>query len=173
MNEQIEAIKKFEQYLVPLRIVFPRSFNNFSSQINSIKQSADKSFNANKQRSESVNVTFNLSTFLYRQKIILHGYERKKLKYIPKVCLNFVLSSYVRKEQITILCAFNFIVLKIIFECGEQLRKLAFKWKSDDIDSKSLKKIQKISNQFSKDLINSSKYVLNQIKKNAQTFSVI
>ena len=40
------------------------------------------------------------------------------------------------------------------------MRKLAFKWKSDGIDSKIMKKIQKIANQFSKDIIESTKYAL-------------
>lgn len=44
-----------------------------------------------------------------------------------------------------------------MFECGEQLRKLAFKWKTDGMDSKDMKRIQKISNQFSKDILDSSR----------------
>jgi hypothetical protein len=72
MNEQIEAIKEFENFLIPLRIVYSLS-----------TQYQNKGNN-----SES---SFSLRTFLHRQKLLLHGYESKMLKYIPKVKLNFII----------------------------------------------------------------------------------
>ena len=61
MNDQIEAIEKFEHHLSPLRVVYPK---------------------ASKLKNSS---TFSLKEFLYRQKFFLHGFEERRLKYIPKV----------------------------------------------------------------------------------------
>lgn len=60
MNEQINAILSFENFLKPLRIIF-----------------------ANESEEDRV---FTLNAFLIRQRYFLHGYESRNLKYIPKVC---------------------------------------------------------------------------------------
>ncbi|VDI12359.1 protein tyrosine phosphatase domain-containing protein 1 [Mytilus galloprovincialis] len=56
---QMEVIREFEQYLKPFRIIF------------SIAGTDSREFS--------------LQQFLNRQKHILHGYEARKLKYVPKV----------------------------------------------------------------------------------------
>ncbi|XP_052085009.1 protein tyrosine phosphatase domain-containing protein 1-like [Mytilus californianus] len=56
---QMEVIREFEQYLKPFRIIF------------SIAGTDSREFS--------------LQQFLNRQKQILHGYEARKLKYVPKV----------------------------------------------------------------------------------------
>ena len=68
MNEQINAIKEFESYLMPLRLVYSKTFESdlFDT-------------------GETNKTNFNLRTYLQRQRLLLHGYEGKKLKYIPKV----------------------------------------------------------------------------------------
>ena len=78
MNEQINAIRDFENYLKPLRVIYVENF--YSPQ----KQSTlpGESENAAVSIYEK---SFNLRTFLSRQRSILHGFESKKLKYIPKV----------------------------------------------------------------------------------------
>ena len=77
MNEQIDAIKLFENFMIPLRTIYPRALTTKNA-----TEIASLNGDVNKQRNMS---TFNLSTFLNRQKLVLHGVERKKLKYIPKV----------------------------------------------------------------------------------------
>ncbi len=69
MNEQIEAIKDFENYLIPLRTIYS---------LNLLEENNEELFKIER-------TTFNLRTFLHRQKLFLHGNEYKKLKYIPKV----------------------------------------------------------------------------------------
>ncbi len=59
MNEQINAIESFENFLNPLRIIF-----------------ADES---------GGDRIFTLNAFVIRQRYFLHGYESRNLKYIPKV----------------------------------------------------------------------------------------
>ncbi|KAK3103723.1 hypothetical protein FSP39_021376 [Pinctada imbricata] len=56
---QMQCVQEFEQYLKPFRIVF-----------------ASKAENSHE---------FTLQQYLNRQKHVLHGYELRKLKYIPKV----------------------------------------------------------------------------------------
>jgi hypothetical protein len=58
MNEQINAIEKFENFIKPLRIIIPI---------------------------EPEDRTFTLNAFIVRQRYFLHGYESRNLKYIPKV----------------------------------------------------------------------------------------
>ena len=76
MNDQIQAVKDFETYLKPLRVVYfePNDY---------IIDSLNLESGASNTRSNSA--SFSLNTFLHRQRYILHGYERKQLKYIPKV----------------------------------------------------------------------------------------
>ncbi len=97
MQQQIDAIKDFEAYLRPLRIVYSDSL--FTTTLSG-------------PGATSTNSNFSLRTFLHRQKLMLHGYEGKKLKYIPK----------------------------IIFICGEQLRKLIFNWNADGVEHGTIKK---------------------------------
>lgn len=71
MQQQINAVKEFEAYLRPLRVVYSQNYfsNNYTNSDGAI----------------SHDNYFSLGTFLHRQKLILHGSEGKKLKYIPKV----------------------------------------------------------------------------------------
>ena len=69
MNEQIEQIKSFEEFLQPFRVIFPRLTSNDDEPT----------------PTRAYEMTFSLHKFLFRQKYFLHGYERKELKYIPKV----------------------------------------------------------------------------------------
>ncbi len=70
MNEQINAIKEFESYLMPLRLVYSKTLK--SELCDTGETNFDKT-------------NFNLRTYLQRQRLLLHGHEGKKLKYIPKV----------------------------------------------------------------------------------------
>lgn len=78
MNDQIQAVKDFESFIKPMRIVYsktvPTSLDQLANQTSSLNNLVIYS------------TSFNLNTFLHRQKLFLHGYERKNLKYIPKVC---------------------------------------------------------------------------------------
>lgn len=56
---QMEVIREFEQYLKPLRIIFALDETNARE--------------------------FTLQQFLNRQQHVLHGYEARKLKYVPKI----------------------------------------------------------------------------------------
>ena len=81
MNDQIASMISFEKYLNPLWIIFPRVLKTYE-----LVQSVNANGDVNKKEANEIqNISFNLSTFLNRQKLILHGVERKKLKYIPKV----------------------------------------------------------------------------------------
>lgn len=79
MNDQIQAVKDFEHFLRPLRIIYSKTapvLNELTSQ----------SPNTEVLKNLIIYSTgFNLNTFLHRQKLFLHGNEQKKLKYIPKV----------------------------------------------------------------------------------------
>ena len=72
MNEQINAIKEFESFLMPLRLVYSKTFESELGLSETGETNSDKT-------------NFNLRTYLQRQRLLLHGYEGKKLKYIPKV----------------------------------------------------------------------------------------
>ena len=63
---------------------------------------------------------FDLRTFLNRQGLLLHGYESIRLKYIPKV----------------------------LFMCGEQIKKLLISWKTHGIDNFKIKEIRKYAAEF-------------------------
>ena len=128
MNDQIQSLTEFENYLRPLRIVFPR-VSSINTNLAKLNESGDDKSAKLQQQDKLVDYTCNLNTFLNRQRLILHGAEGKTLKYIPK----------------------------IIYVCGEQLRKLAFKWKTDGIDSRRLQQIQKLSNEFSKDILETAR----------------
>ncbi|KAK3580159.1 hypothetical protein CHS0354_030274 [Potamilus streckersoni] len=65
---QIEVIEDFEKYLQPFRIVF--ASRHILDEPNHRKKGSHE---------------FSLQQFLNRQKQILHGYEARKLKYLPKV----------------------------------------------------------------------------------------
>lgn len=58
-STQVEACQQFAQYLIPLRMIF----------------------SVNDPRASP----FTLEQFLNRQKLMLHGYEARDLKYIPKI----------------------------------------------------------------------------------------
>lgn len=78
MVEQIEAIKQFESYLRPLHTVYTENaLDNYNQE--------------NSETSFTNQLNFNLRTFLHRQRLLLHGRESKKLKYIPKVNVFFYL----------------------------------------------------------------------------------
>ena len=76
MQEQIDAIRDFENYLKPLRLIY---VENFFLPLKLQTQTGENSIVSTYEKS------FNLRTFLSRQRNILHGFESKKLKYIPKV----------------------------------------------------------------------------------------
>ena len=97
MNDQIQSLTEFENYLRPLRIVFPR-VSSINTNLAKLNESGDDKSVKLQQQDKLTDYTCNLNTFLNRQRLILHGAEGKTLKYIPK----------------------------IIYVCGEQLRKLAF-----------------------------------------------
>ena len=80
MNEQIDAMINFEKYIIPLWTVFPRALklNNNNNLDKSSNINGD--VNNNESKNKTQNSSFNLNTFLYRQKLILHGVERKRLK---------------------------------------------------------------------------------------------
>lgn len=131
METQIQAVKDFENFLRPLRIIYPQSSFHLNL-INSVYYNdTDDSLSTDQNEQARVNQLvestfkngFNLNTFLMRQRFLLHGYERKTLKYVPK----------------------------IVFVCCEQLKKLATKWKDDGADPYRLKQIEKISNELHKD----------------------
>ncbi|KAL3851685.1 hypothetical protein ACJMK2_015412 [Sinanodonta woodiana] len=65
---QIEVIEDFEKYLQPFRIVF--ASRRITDEPNQWKKDSHE---------------FSLQQFLNRQRQILHGYEARKLKYLPKV----------------------------------------------------------------------------------------
>jgi hypothetical protein len=148
MREQIEAIQSFEKYLEPLRVIYPQSafvtilrnpkfYENDTDSVKSGSSSSTSSTNPNNPVGHNYKIGFTLHSFLVRQRIILHGYERKKLKHIPK----------------------------IIYACGEQLKKLAKKWSSDGPDPYRLKQIDKITQELEKDfyeLTHGEKYFLFQ-----------
>lgn len=122
MNEQIQAARDFENYLKPMRIVYSKTVPTSLDQI------------ANQQSTLNnlviYSMSFNLHSFLHRQRLFLHGYERKNLKYIPK----------------------------IVFVCGEQLKQLSKRWQDkDSLDEDVLRKIEQISNEFAKDLLESTR----------------
>jgi len=71
MNEQIEQIKNFEEFIQPFRVIFPRLASNDDD--------------TPQKPTSPYEMTFSLHKFLFRQKYFLHGFERKELKYIPKV----------------------------------------------------------------------------------------
>jgi hypothetical protein len=130
MSSQIEAVKRFDRYLRPLRIVYPYSaftlkadfFEDDTITVSSSTSGQDKTGGAS--TTGSIKSGFSLPTFLYRQKLILHGAESRTLRYIPK----------------------------IIYALGEQLKKLATKWQEDGIDPYKLKQLDRISSELEKDL---------------------
>lgn len=73
---------------------------------------------------ESAN--FDLRTFLNRQSLLLHGYESVRLKYIPKV----------------------------LYVCGEQIRRLLKDWRGNGIDNFKMKDIRKYAGDFVDDILN-------------------
>ncbi len=100
MNEQINSMMSFEKYINPLRTIFPRALEA-NDRVQSSIPNGDVD---NKEANETQNLSFNLNTFLYRQKLVLHGVERKKLKYIPKVKFGniYLLTLYKRIKKFTI-----------------------------------------------------------------------
>ena len=81
MNEQIQAIKEFERYLQPLRVIYSwNSLKCFRKQQKSDENQIDI---------QIYDTSFNLRTYLVRQRQILHGHECKKFRYLPKVTLIF------------------------------------------------------------------------------------
>lgn len=111
MLGQINAIKEFENYMKPLRIIYSQHILLNQNEING-----------------NLDYSFNLRTFLHRQRLVLHGYESKKLKYLPK----------------------------IVYVCGERLKKLIINWNSDGIDNHKLKNINKFSNKLSDEILDNS-----------------
>lgn len=75
MNDQIRAAKLFENYLKPLRIVYYQTMSYLGESLN--LESGETNSN--------LYSSFSLNTFLNRQRLVFHGNERKKFKYIPKV----------------------------------------------------------------------------------------
>ncbi len=115
MNQQIEAIKEFEAFLRPARVVFFLEKTTNSLLTNHAlgstlvsQTSSGLSFISKHEQPAGTEIAaaiaFNLETFLRRQKLILHGKEAKKLKYIPK----------------------------IVYVCGTQLKKLSYSSSSKD-----------------------------------------
>ena len=132
MNDQINAARDFERFLAPMRIIFakasiktlPKKFY-LDEEEDGQQDTVDKSSAASLSDEACQNSTFTLNAFLNRQKYLLHGKELKRLRYTPK----------------------------IIYACGEQLKRLIANWRSDDVgDSRKQKEIQKIVNEYAKDL---------------------
>lgn len=99
MNDQIQAVRDFENYLAPLRVIYS-NVNTFNTlpKITSSKddQANGASNNHNSNNNSNANTlgtmgSFNLHMFLIRQRLFLHGKERNKLKYIPKVIRSIML----------------------------------------------------------------------------------
>lgn len=122
MNEQIQAARDFENYLKPMRIIYSKTVPTSLDQIANQQSTLDNLV--------IYSMSFNLNSFLHRQRLFLHGYERKNLKYIPK----------------------------IVFVCGEQLKQLSKRWQDkDSLDEDVKRKIEQISNEFAKDLLESTR----------------
>ena len=79
MNQQIITTKDFESYLMPMRIIYYDVYDKLSK--------LNLEYLNEQTISKLHNSSFNLSTFLSRKRIILHGKERKKFKYLPKVSI--------------------------------------------------------------------------------------
>lgn len=73
MDVQIACAKEFENYLKPLRVVYCQELSKTSRSLN-IETVDSHLF-----------TTFSLNTFLIRQRLLSHGNESRKFKYIPKV----------------------------------------------------------------------------------------
>lgn len=73
MDVQIACAKEFENYLKPLRVVYCQTITNPSQSSNLATVEPH------------MLTSFSLNTYLIRQRLMLHGEERKKFKYIPKV----------------------------------------------------------------------------------------
>ena len=134
MSDQIIAARNFERFLQPVRVVFAKdSIKTLSKKfyLEDDEDTVEKSITssaASLNDDTYSNSTFTLNAFLNRQKYLLHGKELKKLKYIPK----------------------------IIYACGEQLKRLVTNWHADDMDSRKQREIQKIVNEYAKDLYQST-----------------
>ena len=102
MNDQINAIREFETFIKPLWVVYPHAAFTLTNEIGSFyddpksQQDPNSSFlgsvnsvdlNNNFFMIQNYKFGFTLHTYLIRQRLILHGYERKMLKYIPKVII--------------------------------------------------------------------------------------
>ena len=101
MQQQIDTAKEFEKYLIPLRVVYfdvyeKNKTNNDATSSRLGVSSSRISLSTN--GTFSCDCSFNLGTFLHRQKLILHGKEAKKLKYIPKV--NFSDNLFIKSHNI-------------------------------------------------------------------------
>jgi hypothetical protein len=111
MNDQIQSLTEFENYLRPLRIVFPR-VSSINTNLAKLNESGDDKSIKQQQQDKLVDYTCNLHTFLNRQRLILHGAERKTLKYIPKVNM-FANNPIIRvTKQKSYLKIFFYAVLK-------------------------------------------------------------
>jgi hypothetical protein len=96
MNNQIELVHRFERYLRPLRIIYPFSaFRlttlNFEEEDSTSVASNDMS----RVPTGALKSDFSLHTFLFRQKLVLHGAESRTLRYIPKVKKRYFLPFYI------------------------------------------------------------------------------
>lgn len=47
--------------------------------------------------------------------------------------------------------------IKIIYVCGEQLKRLSHRWTDDGMNNDVKRKIEKISNELAKDLLESTR----------------
>nr|XP_022301729.1 protein tyrosine phosphatase domain-containing protein 1-like isoform X2 [Crassostrea virginica] len=68
---QMQCIQEFEQYLKPFRVVF-------ASRLRASKKTGISNWSPGSHE-------FTLQQYLNRQKHILHGYEARKLKHVPKI----------------------------------------------------------------------------------------
>jgi hypothetical protein len=85
MKDQIGAIKEFENYLMPLRIIYSKvAFDSLQQKLSAMSNTSRMKDYKDYLESK-FDASFTLSIFLNRQRLLLHGAERKMLKYLPKV----------------------------------------------------------------------------------------
>ena len=108
---QIVASKEFESFLRPLRVVYEKFASatghneegegdeqdgkeedddlagaTITSNVSNLSTiSASHQQQQHKQQRPGVDISFDLITFLSRQRIFLHGEEQRRLRYVPKV----------------------------------------------------------------------------------------
>lgn len=80
---QILCVRHFAQFVLPRTITYCLKYylKIFEKLI------FDKSIFRENNNKDMID--FNLQKFLRRQQIVLHGYEERNYKFLPKVCVNY------------------------------------------------------------------------------------